>query len=33
MSEITKRALESALKDLLREKHLDKITIQDLTQA
>lgn len=33
MSEITKRALEAALKELLREKHLDKITIQDLTHA
>ena len=33
MSDITKHALESALKELLREKPLDKITINDLTTA
>ena len=32
MSKITKRALESSLKNLLKTKHLDKITIQDLTE-
>lgn len=31
MSEITKKALEASLKNLLRKKPLDKITIQDLT--
>ena len=32
MSNITKRALETSLKNLLKTKHLDKITIQDLTE-
>ena len=31
MSDLTKRALESSLKKLLKEKPLSKITIQDLT--
>ena len=33
MSNITKHALEAALKELLKEKPLDKITISDLTAA
>ncbi len=33
MSQITKKALEAALKELLLTKTLDKITIQDLTEA
>ncbi len=33
MSQITKKALESTLKELLKHKSLDKITIQDLTDA
>ncbi len=33
MSQITKKALENTLKELLETKPLDKITIQDLTDA
>lgn len=32
MSQMTKRALEASLKDLLRHKPLDKITVSDLTE-
>ena len=32
MSDITKRALEASLKNLLREKPLEKITINDITE-
>ena len=32
MSQITKRALEQSLKNLLREKPLSKITISDITE-
>ena len=31
MSQMTKRALEASLKELLRHKPLDKITVSDLT--
>ena len=32
MSQITKRALEQSLKNLLREKPLSKITVTDITE-
>ena len=32
MSEVTKRALEASLKNLLSKKPLDKITISDITE-
>lgn len=32
MSQVTKRALEASLKNLLLKKHLDKITINDITE-